>query len=147
MSFDLTPTKAAEVAKLMDTQAAMMDLGHDVPIHTDHVIHAGIYTRTIMIPKGVALMGALIKIPTVLVFFGHAHVRIGGEWIEIQGHKTIPGSAGRKQLFVALEDTYLSMSFPTSARTVEEAEREFTDEVDILMSRRSDRNTVTIPGE
>jgi hypothetical protein len=38
------------------------------------------------------------------------------------------------------------MIFRTDAKTVEQAEAEFTDEAEALMSRRNDNDTVTITG-
>lgn len=117
-----------------------------VDIPTDHVFHAGMYSRTICIPAGVGLTGALIKRPTTLVFSGKARVFLGDGWVELDGHYVIPASAGRKQVFIAIEDTWLTMSFPTDAKTVEEAEAEFTDEAELLFSRHG-MNHVTITGE
>ena len=37
-----------------------------VAIQTTHHFHAGLYSRTIRIPAGVMITGALIKIPTLL---------------------------------------------------------------------------------
>jgi hypothetical protein len=59
----------------------------------------------------------------------------------------IPASAGRKQVFVSRSTVTITMLFPTLARTVEEAEAEFTDEAAGLLSRRQDANTVVITGE
>ncbi len=118
-----------------------------VQIATQHVIHAGIYSRTICIPAGVALTGALIKIPTTLVICGRASVLIGdGDEVLVDGYRVFACSAGRKQAFIAHADTWLTMSFKTSARTVEEAEDEFTDEADRLFSRHG-RNEITITGD
>ena len=119
-----------------------------VEIPTRHLIHAGMYLRTIFIPGNVGITGVFITIPTALILCGKAIVFADGESIEIAGYTVIPASAGRKQAFVAVEDTYLTMMFPTSARTVEEAEDQFTDEPEILSSRKTGaENYVTITGE
>ena len=117
-----------------------------VEIPTHHAFHGGCYSRTIMIPAGVVLTGALIKIPTTLIVSGHCFVYIGAQCHELQGYQVLPGSANRKQAFVAITDTWLTMIFPTSAKTVAEVEREFTDEYELLMSNTND-NTVVITGE
>lgn len=106
----------------------------DVPV--THHLHAGLYARTICIPAGVVITGALIKIPTLLTFSGCATVFVGGESIDLQGYHVLPAQAGRKQVFQAHTDTNLTMIFATQATTVEEAEVEFTDEADQLASRR-----------
>lgn len=104
-------------------------------IETDHVIHAGIYTRTVKLKAECAMTGALIKIPTTLILSGDVTVYIGGESVRLTGHHAIAAQAGRKQAFVAHADTYITMSFATKAQTVAEAEQEFTDDYERLMSR------------
>ncbi len=56
--------------------------------------------------------------------------------VEVAGYTVFSASAGRKQAMVALTDTYLTMLFPTDAKTVDEAERAFTDEYDLLVTRK-----------
>ena len=117
-----------------------------VPIETRHVLHAGMYARTICVPAGVLITGAHITIPTLLIVSGHATVFIGGEDVELKGYAVVPADAGRKQAIYAHRDTLLTMLFPTGARTVEEAEQQFTDEPERLGSRRAP-NHVTTTGE
>lgn len=137
---------AGDVAKVGRLQSCLRDMDQ-VPITTFHHFHAGMYARTIRIPKGVVITGALIRIPTILIVSGHATVFIGGDSIELHGYHVIPGSAGRKQAFLAHEDTDLTMLFPTEARTVEEAEAQFTDETELLMSRQQSGDLIIKTGE
>ncbi len=116
------------------------------PIETHHVVHAGMYARTIMVPAGTVLTGVLIRIATLLILDGDAEVYLNGESRRFTGHHVLPASAGRKQAFVTHADTHLTMIFVTGAKTVGEAEAEFTDEADLLGSRR-DTSHVTITGE
>jgi hypothetical protein len=141
----MTPGAIARV-----TELEQVILAHpQVRIHTQHVLHAGMYARTIVIPAGVALTGALVKRTTMLVISGDVFVSRGDEeGLRITGSVVLPASAGRKQAFVAYADTTVTMTFPTIAKTVEEAEAEFTDNTDMLMSRRDpDLNTIIITGE
>ena len=124
---------AIEKVQRLETVALGMD---QIPIKTDHHFHAGLYSRTIRIPAGVMITGALISIPTLLIVSGHSTVFVGGESIELCGYHVLPGQAGRKQVFIAHADTDLTMIFATQATTVEQAESEFTDEFDLLGSRR-----------
>lgn len=135
-----------EVAKVraLESQLAQMP---QVPIATQHHFHAGVYARTIRIPAGVMLTGALIRIPTLLILSGHATVFIGGEAYELAGYHVLPGQAGRKQAFLAHTDTDLTMTFATQAKTVEQAEEEFTAETNLLLSRRQATNSICISGE
>ena len=118
-------------------------------ITTDHVLHAGVYTRTIMIPAGVIITGALIKRSVNLIICGHVLVFIGDDKVrEYNGYNTLVAQAFRKQVFIAKTDTYLTMFFATNAKSVDEAEREFTDDVDSLLSRNpSSINNITLTGE
>lgn len=138
-----TPGGVALVQRIQEAVQAVPQ----VPITTHHVLHAGVYTRTICIPAGIVLVGALIKIPTTLVVCGRASVLLGdGEEVVVSGYQVLAARAGRKQAYIAHEATHVTMSFRTQARTVEEAEREFTDEADQLMSRTGE-NVVVITGE
>lgn len=142
----LPATTAAGVA-LVERMNEVVKAAPQVPIATHHVLHAGVYSRTICIPAGVVLVGALIKIPTTLVVCGRASVLLGdSEEVVVTGYQVLAASAGRKQAYIAHEATHVTMSFRTQAATVEEAEREFTDEAEALMSRTGE-NTVVITGE
>lgn len=119
-----------------------------VDISTDHVIHGGMYARTITVPAGVLLTGVVIKVPTTLIINGHCRVFMGEDSVDLKGHNVFAASAGRKQAFIAYEDTALTMIFATKATSVEEAEKEFTDEACLLSSRKEDSvNTINITGE
>lgn len=107
-----------------------------VKIKTDHVLHAGMYSRTITMPPGTPLVGALIKIPTIVITVGDGWVYVNGNWKQVRGYNVIPGCEGRKQAFYSLGPLIITMIFPTCAKTVEEAEKEFTDEYMLLLSRR-----------
>ena len=143
----LPPTAPEIVEKLCEMQQVEMANGDHVPIYTEHLIHAGMYSRTITMPPGVKLIGALMKIPTIVTVVGTALVLVGKEVAEIEGYAVLPGSAGRKQIFISKGSVIISMTFPTSARTVKEAERQFTDEYDVLLSNRQDYNDIRITGE
>lgn len=119
-----------------------------VPLVTTHTIHGGIYSRTVTIPAGVTITGALIKIATTLIISGKVRAFVGEETIELQGYNVIAASAGRKQAFLAIDDTNLTMLFATNATTIEQAENEFTDEAHLLASRLElSVNNVIITGE
>lgn len=146
-AFSALPATAPDVLeKIIAAQGKCLER-EQIAIKTDHVIHAGMYARTITMPPDVALIGTLIKIPTIVITVGSAKVLIGEEWADIDGYQVLPARAGRKQIFVSRGPFVITMIFPTSAKTVEEAESEFTDETDLLLSRKQDLNTVTITGE
>lgn len=120
-----------------------------VDIITRHILHAGMYARTITIPPGVVLTGAFIKRATLLTISGDVLMSLGdADGIRITGTSVVPASAGRKQVFMTYAETTVTMIFPTAAKTIEQAEEEFTDDTDKLFSRSNpSRNEVIITGE
>ena len=121
-----------EVRKL---ESILMGL-EQVQVETVHTFHAGMYCRTVYTPKGLVLVGVEIKVPTIVFFDGVGSVFTAGEWVKISGSMLFRGESGRKQVFISEEDCTISMVFPTKATTIEEAEKEFTDEYDMLMTNR-----------
>lgn len=107
-------------------------------LNTLHVIHAGMYSRTVIVPAGHAIVGVLIKVPTQVIVTGTARVLVRDEFLELYGCNVLPAQAGRKQIFIAITDIYITMIFPSEAQTVAEAEAEFTDETDLLMSHKDE---------
>lgn len=137
----MTPQAIANVAALEEKILSLPQ----VEIKTHHVLHGGMYARTIVIPAGVVLTGALIKIPTMLLISGDVAVSRGdADVVRITGTAVIPASAGRKQAFIAYSDTSVTMAFPTRATTIEQAEAEFTDDTDLLFSRRDPETNISI---
>lgn len=141
----LPPTDMDTLGKVYAVEEYLLSLPQ-VDIETLHTIHGGVYTRTIMIPAGVVITGALIKIPTTLIVNGDCLVTIGDKTKHIIGHHVFCASAGRKQVFVANGNTYLTMMFKTDARTVEDAEKQFTDQWEQLCSNNN-RNSIVITEE
>lgn len=144
----LLPSMSHEaINKVRDLEAVLRDLPQ-VDIATEHVLHGGMYARTICIPAGVVLTGVFIRVPTMLVFDGHASVNTGEGATTLAGRHVLAASAYRRQAFVAHADTHLTMVFATQAKTVAAAEEEFTDEAHLLFSRKPDAvNQTNITGE
>ena len=114
---------------------------------THHTLHDGVYYRGVYLNKGEAIVGTVIKIPTTLILTGRIQVYIGNRSIEVMGMQIIPAAANRKQVMYAQEDSTVTMCFKTTAKTVEEAEEEFTDEYSNLMSRQPQSVNITNIGE
>lgn len=135
------------IGKVRELEAITRELPQ-VEIATDHVLHGGMYARTITIPAGVLLTGVFIRVPTLLVFDGNATVNAGDEPVTLVGYHVLAASAHRRQAFLAHADTRLTMVFATRAKTVAEAEDEFTDEAHLLFSRKPGAvNHINITGE
>ncbi|HQR22958.1 MAG TPA: hypothetical protein PKV98_18980 [Burkholderiaceae bacterium] len=144
-SLPATPPAAMERVRALEAQVQALP---QVQIPTDHVIHAGLYARTIRIPASVILTGAEISCATLLIVSGHVAVTVGDDTQELIGYHVLPAAAGRKQAFLALADTDLTMLFATDARDIATAEGQFTTEPERLMSRAPDAiNIVTITGD
>lgn len=118
----------------------------EVSLTTKHLLHGGVYARTIMIPAGTVIAGALIKIATTLIVHGDCIVFIGDDTHELKGYNVLAGSAGRKQAFMAITDTNMTMLFATDCKTIEACEENFTDEAELLISRHCP-NEIHITGE
>lgn len=127
---------AKGLSKVYEFESAALNRPQ-IDIRTSHIIHAGMYARTIMIPAGNVITGALIKIATILIVQGRVIVHMGDAAIEFTGYNVLPANAYRKQVFFAKEDTYLTMIFPSNAKMIKEAEEEFTDETHLLLSRKN----------
>lgn len=134
------------IDKVRQLEAALLELP-GINIDTHHTIHAGVYARTIMVPAGTVLTGVLIQIPTTLIVSGDALVYVGADVVEIVGYHVFAASAGRRQALTTRKDTWFTMIFASEARTVEEAEEQFTNEAHLLGSRaQNSKNIITITG-
>lgn len=110
----------------------------DVDIPIEQFIHEGVYYRTCKVPKNVAIIGALIKIPTTVIVSGDCYVTLGNTVGRLEGYNVIKAEAGRRQAFRAIKDTYITMCFRTDSKDVKEAEKEFTDEWILLTTNREE---------
>lgn len=136
-----------DVLKVRKLESIILDMPQET-LATHHIFHGGMYARTIMIPAGVILTGALIKLATMVIISGDVTVYVGDKASELSGYNVLPASAGRKQVFLAKSDTWVTMIFPSDAATVADAEAQFTDETDMLASNREVcKNSITITGE
>lgn len=113
-----------------------------IQFRTEHVFHAGMYARTIRIPPATAFISVLIKRATLLILRGTCDILCGERMIRFQGYNVIPADAGRKTVYFTRTAVELTMIFPSNAKTVEEAEAEFTDEAESLMSRTQENDIV-----
>ena len=138
-----TPESISAIERVTEAFLATPQL----ELMTEHVLHGGMYARTIRMPAGYALAGALIKIPTILIINGDAGVWGNDGWRRVQGYTVLAGSAGRKMLCFCKSAVEMTMIFPTKAKTVDEAEREFTDDWERLVSRKSTSDIFIITGE
>lgn len=141
----MSETALALVRRFEKEALALPQIG----IPTDHLIHAGMYARTIFMPKDSLVTGTLIKISTIVIMTGHTIWYVGEDApIRRIGYDIVPASPGRKQVVVAIEDSHITMLSRYDGDTLEGAERNFTDEYDLLGSHSDKQfNRVLITGE
>ena len=134
-----TTPESLEVLNHLEAEIRTMP---QIEVRTEHVFHAGMYARTVRLDARVVIVSVLIKVPTMLTVSGKCRVFEGQSWHQFNGYHVIPAQAGRKMVYVTESPTDITMVFPTKAKTVEEAEREFTDEDDMLLSRQCGNDIV-----
>lgn len=113
-------------------------------ITTQHTLHAGMYARTMKLPAGHILVGALVQVETIVIFDGDADVLVGDSTIRLTGNHVIAASAMRKQIYQAHSDCYITAIFATAAKTVSEAEEQATKEHARLASGRVGNKNFTL---
>jgi hypothetical protein len=135
------------INKVKQLEQHLKDM-RQLTLTTDHVIHGGMYARSLFMPMGTVITGVLIKVPTILIISGHVTIWLDNERTEIAGYQVFACSAKRKQAFAFHGDTNMTMLFSSNCTTVAEAEEEFTDEADRLLSRQGNAiNNINITGE
>jgi hypothetical protein len=137
-----TPPEALDIINQVEAKMRTMP---QIQLKTEHILHAGMYARTVRLAARVAIVSVLIKVPTVLTVNGKCRVFAGG-WRDFDGYHVLPAEAGRKMIYITESPTEITMVFPSRATTIEEAEREFTDEGNLLLSRQMSDDVVTITG-
>lgn len=140
------PATTPEAREILSAIEAKMRTMPQIEPKTEHILHGGMYARTVRLDAGVVIVSVLIKVPTILTVNGKCRVFAGDSQYDFDGYSVIPASAGRKMMYATLAPTEITMVFPSKAKTVEEAEREFTDESDGLLSRQCTGDIVTITG-
>jgi hypothetical protein len=143
----IAPMSQEAMQKVEELDMLLKQHPNQISIATDHVIHGGVYYRTLCVPAGTLLSGSLVKVNTTLVIHGDCTFYVDGEPMRFRGANIVPAFAGRKQAVYAHEDTIITMSFATDAVTVAEAEEAFTDDAYRLGSRKyPECNTYLVTG-
>lgn len=106
-----------------------------IDLQTQHLLSAGLYARTIFIPAGTVLTGALTNIDNLCVAFGDITVTTDDGPKRLTGFNVIPAMAGAKRAGVAHSDTWWVTILRTDCSTIEDAEEALTGEAERLQSR------------
>lgn len=137
--YDIKPITEKQNQILLDGYDRLRERNNEQEIDenkvldTNHFLHAGCYVRTCLIKQGGMIGSALIKIPTVVIINGSVVCSNGEDRTCYSGYKILKGSAFRRAVWCALEDTYITMFFATNAKNVTDATKEFTDEWESLL--------------
>jgi hypothetical protein len=127
---------SVEMDQVRQLEQHLLATQPQIDLKYEHVLHAGVYDRTVRVPAGYVITGAPVKIETLLTIVGDVIVGLDGNEQRVTGFAKIRAAAHRMGVFTAITDTYISMSFATDAKTTAEAEAQFTDEAHRLASRR-----------
>jgi hypothetical protein len=104
--------------------------------NTSNVVHGDMCARTIFIPKGTILTGALTNVKNIMISSGDITVTTDEGTKRLTGFHVIKATAGNKRAGIAHADTYVTMVWPTKLTNIEEIEDELTDESAMLQTRR-----------
>lgn len=124
-----------DVATVRALEAHLLTLPQ-VDLGTTHVVHGGMYARTILIPAGTMLTGALTNCDNICVICGDITVTTDDGPQRLTGYHVIPAKAGAKRVGAAHADTWWTTLWPTDLSDVADIENEVTDEADHLQTRR-----------
>jgi hypothetical protein len=108
-----------------------------VDLGTTHMVHGGMYARTIRIPAGTVLTGALTNCDNICILCGDITVTTDDGPQRLTGYHVIPAKAGAKRVGATHADTWWTTLWPTALTDVDDIENELTDESDLLQTRRS----------
>lgn len=107
-----------------------------VDLQTGHLVHGGMYARTIMVPAGTMLTGALTNQDNVCVVHGDITVTTDTGTRHLVGFNVLPACAGSKRAGIAHADTWWTTLWTTDLTDITEIENVLTDEADQLQTRR-----------
>lgn len=107
-----------------------------VDLSTSSVVHGGMCARTILIPAGTVLTGALTNCDNICVMHGDISVTTDEGTLRLTGFHVLPANAGAKRAGWAHEDTYWTTVWPTELTSITDIEDEMTDESELLQTRR-----------
>lgn len=111
-----------------------------VDLRTEHALTGGVYARTITIPAGVVLTGALHKKDHINIVEGDITVTTDDGPVRLTGYHVIAVKAGSKRAGFAHSDTKWTTVCHTELIDIEAIEDEMTDDSARLQTRQ-----LTIP--
>lgn len=107
-----------------------------VDLLTAMLVHGKMCARTIFIPKGTVVTGALTNLDNICVVYGDISVTTSSGTKRLTGFHVLPADKGFKRAVVALEDTHWVALHHTEHTSLSEIEKEMTDEFPLLLTNR-----------
>lgn len=120
-----------------------------VDLATQHLVHGGVSVRTILVPAGCHVTGALTNIANVCIVNGDITVTTDAGPQRLTGFHVLPANAGAKRYGVAHADTWWTTVHHTELTDIAAIEDEMTNEAGMLQTRRAGieyRPTVALEG-
>lgn len=106
-----------------------------VDLDTTHAVHGGMYARTIRIPPGTVLTGALTNADNLCIVSGDITVTTDDGPRRLVGYHVLPARAGFKRAGFAHAETFWTTVIPTDETDIAAIEDSFTDESEHLQNR------------
>lgn len=117
-------------------EAEMLSLPQ-IDLQTEHLIHGGVSVRTVFIPAGAVVTGALTNLDNICIVCGDITATTDDGPERLTGFNVIPAGKGFKRAVYAHSDTFWTTVHRTDKTTREEVEDEMTDEAAMLQTRRN----------
>lgn len=107
-----------------------------VHIATTHLLHGGMYARTIRIPANTMLTGTLTSCDNICIVDGDITVTTDAGSQRLTGFNVLPATKGARRAGLTHAETHWTTIIPTNATTVEQAEADLTSEPQRLQTNR-----------
>lgn len=107
-----------------------------IDLSTTMLAHGGLCARTILIPAGTLLTGALTNLPNICIVCGDITVTTDDGPQRLTGFNVLPAAPGVKRVGIAHADTYWTTVWRTELTDPQAIEDEMTDETGLLQTRR-----------
>lgn len=106
-----------------------------VDLKTTHELSGGVYARSIFIPAGTVLTGAVHKKDHINVMSGDITVSTDNGMVRLTGHHVLPTKAGMKRAGYAHADTVWTTICRTDLTDIQKIEDELVEESPRLQTR------------
>ena len=123
-------------AKVASMEAVLLDLPQ-VDLQTTNVVHGGMCARTILIPAGTVLTGALTNCDNICIVSGDIVVTTDEGAQRFTGYHVLPATKGKKRAGITCADTWWTTVHATELTDIQAIEDEMTGESAMLQTRRA----------